>query len=76
MWLFSFFQQRRSRKGVIGYSANVMRERYSDDAPDLAREFVVNALDQGDQYAVRHWTAVRLELKRLTVRLGSRSHLG
>jgi hypothetical protein len=44
-----------------------LRKRYGDRAGELASTFVENAAEDGDEEARRHWSAVRAELRRITV---------
>ncbi len=47
-------------------AAQAMRRRYGDRADELASRFVANAVDDGDEKARRHWSAIRAELRRIT----------
>ena len=65
MWLLSWLSGRRSDTEAQR-AAQAMRRRYGDQADDLASTFVTNAVDDGDEKARRHWSAIRAELRRIT----------
>jgi hypothetical protein len=59
VWPLSWLLKRRAR------AAEDMRDRYGFEAEKMARSFLNNADDAGNDQARRHWRAVRLELKRV-----------
>jgi hypothetical protein len=66
MRLLSWLRRRLSTSAALR-AARALRRRYGDQAGELASTFVTNAADDDDEEARRHWSAVCVELQRITV---------
>jgi hypothetical protein len=66
MRLVSWLQGKQST-AEARRTAQALRRRYRDRADELASTFAANAADDGDEKAQRHWSAVRAELRRITL---------